>query len=41
MIDWCESAGEELEVSFLRAVQAIEIQGLTYFWLDRAGLPRP
>jgi len=41
MIDWCESAGEELEVSYLRAVQAIEIQGLTYFWLDRAGLPRP
>ena len=41
MIDWCESAGEEREVSYLRAVQAIEIQGLTYYWLDRAGLPRP
>jgi hypothetical protein len=41
MIDWCESAGDEREVSFLRAVQAIEIQGLTYYWLDRAGLPRP
>ena len=41
MIDWCESAGEEREVSFLRALQAIEIQGLTYYWLDRAGLPRP
>lgn len=41
MVDWCESAGEEREVSFLRALQAIEIQGLTYFWLDRAGLPRP
>src|SRR6185295_6339251 len=36
MIDWCESAGEEREVSFLRALQAIEIQGLTYYWLDRA-----
>lgn len=41
MVDWCESAHDEREVSFLRAVQAIEIQGLTYFWLDRAGLPRP
>lgn len=41
MIDWCESAGEEREVAFLRALQAIEIQGLTYYWLDRAGLPRP
>jgi hypothetical protein len=41
MVDWCESAGEEREVSFLRALQAIEIQGLTYSWLDRAGLPRP
>lgn len=41
MVDWCESAGEEREVSFLRALQAVEIQGLTYFWLDRAGLPRP
>jgi hypothetical protein len=41
MVDWCESAGEEREVSFLRALQAIEIQGLTYFWLDRAGLSRP
>jgi hypothetical protein len=41
MIDWCESAGEEREVSFLRALQAIEIQGLTYYWLDRAGFPRP
>src|SRR6185295_14005921 len=41
MIDWCESAIEEREVSFLRALQAIEIQGLTYYWLDRAGLPRP
>ena len=41
MIDWCESAGEERDVSFLRALQAIEIQGLTYYWLDRAGLPRP
>jgi hypothetical protein len=41
MIDWCESASDEREVSFLRALQAIEIQGLTYFWLDRAKLPRP
>jgi hypothetical protein len=41
MIDWCESAGEVREVSYLRALQAIEIQGLTYYWLDRAGLPRP
>jgi hypothetical protein len=41
MIDWCESAGEEREVAFLRALQAIEIQGLTYYWLDRAKLPRP
>jgi hypothetical protein len=41
MVDWCESAADEREVSFLRALQAIEIQGLTYFWLDRAKLPRP
>ena len=41
MIDWCESAGDEREVTYLRAMQAIEIQGLTYYWLDRAGLPRP
>jgi len=40
MIDWCESASEEREVSYLRAVQAIEIQGLTRYWLDRAGMPR-
>ncbi|MBV8879515.1 MAG: hypothetical protein JO332_06115, partial [Planctomycetaceae bacterium] len=41
MIDWCSEAAEEREVAFLRALQAIEIQGLTYYWLDRAGLPRP
>ena len=41
MVDWCESAGEEREVLFLRALQAIEIQGLTWYWLDRAKLPRP
>jgi hypothetical protein len=41
MVDWCESAKDEREVAFLRSLQAIEIQGLTYFWLDRASLPRP
>ncbi|MBI3857209.1 MAG: hypothetical protein HY293_16100 [Planctomycetes bacterium] len=41
MIDWCESAGEEREVSFLRALQAVEIQGLSTYWLDRMRLPRP
>lgn len=41
MVDWCESAAEEREVSFLRALQAVEIQGLTFYWLDHAGLPRP
>jgi hypothetical protein len=41
MVDWCESAKDDRDVSFLRAVQAIEIQGLTYYWLDRAKLPRP
>lgn len=41
MVDWCESARQERDVSFLRALQAIEIQGLTYYWLDRAKLPRP
>jgi hypothetical protein len=41
MVDWCESAGDERDVAFLRALQAIEIQGLTYYWLDRASLPRP
>ena len=41
MVDWCESAREERDLFFLRAVQAVEIQGLTYFWLDRAGLARP
>ena len=40
MIDWCEAASEEREVSFLRAMQAIELQGLTKYWLDRARLPR-
>jgi hypothetical protein len=41
MVDWCESAADEREVSYLRALQAIEIQGLTYYWLDQASLPRP
>jgi hypothetical protein len=41
MVDWCESAGEEREIAFLRALQAIEIQGLTYYWLEQAGIPRP
>lgn len=41
MVDWCESAGEEQEISFLRALQAVEIQGLTRYWLDRARSPRP
>jgi hypothetical protein len=41
MVDWCESARDDRDVSFLRAVQAIEIQGLTYYWLDQAKLPRP
>jgi hypothetical protein len=40
MVDWCESADDEREVFFLRALQAIEIQGLAYFWLDQAKLPR-
>ena len=40
MVDWCESAREDQAVSFLRALQAIEIQGLTYYWFDRAGLSR-
>ena len=41
MVDWCESARDERDLSFLRALQAIEIQGLTYYWLDQAKLPRP
>jgi hypothetical protein len=41
MVDWCESSKDEREVAFLRAIQAIEIQGLTYYWLDQAKLPRP
>lgn len=41
MVDWCESAKGEREIFFLRALQAIEIQGLTYYWLSQAGLPRP
>ncbi len=40
MVDWCESAAEEREVAFLRTLQAIEIQGLTYYWLDQAKLTR-
>ncbi|HZE99023.1 MAG TPA: hypothetical protein VE981_18600 [Planctomycetota bacterium] len=40
MIDWCGAATEEREVAFLRAMQAVEIQGLTYYWLDRAKLAR-
>ena len=41
MVDWCEAAKGEREVAFLRVLQAIEIQGLTYYWLDRAEFPRP
>jgi len=41
MVDWCEAAKDEHDVAFLRALQAIEIQGLTYYWLDQAKLPRP
>ncbi len=41
MVDWCESAKDERDVALLRTLQAIEIQGLTYYWLDRAKLPRP
>lgn len=41
MVDWCSEAAEEEEVAFLRALQAVEIQGLTYYWLDQARLPRP
>jgi hypothetical protein len=41
MVDWCESATDEREIAFLRALQAVEIQGLTYYWLDQASLPRP
>lgn len=41
MIDWCSEAVDEHEVAFLRVLQAVEIQGLTYYWLDRASLPRP
>src|SRR6185295_8809336 len=29
MVDWCESAKDERDVAFLRALQAIEILGLT------------
>lgn len=41
MVDWCEAAADEREVAFLRVLQAIEIQGLTYYWLDQAKVPRP
>ena len=41
MVDWCEAAADEREVAFLRVLQAIEIQGLTYYWLDQAKFPRP
>ncbi len=41
MVDWCESAAEEREVAFLRTMQALEIQGLAYFWMDRARIERP
>ena len=41
MVDWCEAAASEREVAFLRTLQAIEIQGLTYYWLDQVKLPRP
>lgn len=41
MIDWCSEAVEERDVAFLRALQAIEIQGLAFYWLDQAKLPRP
>jgi hypothetical protein len=41
MIDWCEAVRDGRDEAFLRALQAIEIQGLTYYWLDQAKLPRP
>jgi len=41
MVDWCETAKDERDVAYLRTLQAIEIQGLTYYWLDQAGIPRP
>ena len=41
MVDWCSEAAQEPEVAFLRVLQAIEIQGLTFYWLGQAGLPRP
>jgi hypothetical protein len=40
-VDWTEMAGREEEVRFLRALQALEIQGLAYAGLDACGLPRP
>ncbi len=41
MVDWCEAAGAGDENRFLRALQALELQGLCYAWLTRAGFPRP
>ncbi|HLY09732.1 MAG TPA: hypothetical protein VKW04_10550 [Planctomycetota bacterium] len=35
MVDWCESASDPSQIAFLRALQAIEIQGLTYYWMDQ------
>ena len=37
MVDWCE---EGAKADFLRVVQALEIQGLCFYWLDQAKIPR-
>lgn len=41
MVDWCESAKREVDVRFLRALQALELQGIAYAWLGKCGFPRP
>ena len=41
MVDWCEGAVAGDDLRFLRALQALELQGLTYSWLTRAGFPHP
>lgn len=41
MVDWCEQAAAGDETRYLRALQAVELQGIVYSWLAKAGIARP
>jgi hypothetical protein len=41
MIRWCDESRREEDRRFLRALQAVELQGLAFSWLAPAGISRP